>query len=37
LYTDKLKVDNPSEDEKNKKIDNIASILDQMQPLKEGD
>lgn len=37
LYTEKLKVDNPSEDEKVHKLDNIASILSQMKPLKEGD
>ncbi|MCR5835980.1 MAG: terminase small subunit [Lachnospiraceae bacterium] len=37
LYTDKMKVDNPAEDEKIKKIDNIASILGQMRPIKEGE
>ena len=37
LYTDKMKVDNPAEEEKNKKLDNIQSILNQMKPVKEGD
>lgn len=37
LYTDKLNVDNSAEEEKVKKIDNIASILNQMRPPKEGD
>ena len=37
MFTDKLQVDNPAEDEKAQKLDNIASILSQMKPLKEGD
>lgn len=37
MFTDKLQVDNPAEEEKAQKLDNIASILSQMKPLKEGD
>ncbi len=32
IFTDKLKVDNVAEEEKAKKIDNIANILEQMHP-----
>lgn len=37
LYTDKLDVNNEAEKEKAQKLDNIASILDQMKPVREGD
>lgn len=37
LYTDRLNVDNSAEKEKAQKLDNIASILSQMQPPREGD
>lgn len=37
LYTDKLDVDNRAEEEKAQKLDNIASILEQMKPIQEGD
>lgn len=37
LYTDKMKVDNESDNEKAQKLDNIASILEQMKPVKEGE
>lgn len=37
LYTDKLDVNNEAEAKKTEKLDNIASILSQMQPPKEGD
>lgn len=37
MYTDRMKVDNDAENEKVQKLDNIASILNQMKPLKEGD
>lgn len=37
LYTDKMKVDNEADNEKVQKLDNIASILNQIKPLKEGD
>lgn len=37
LYTDKFKVDDEAEKEKAQKLDNIASILKQMRPPKEGE
>lgn len=37
LYTEKLNVDNAAEKEKAQKLDNIASILEQMKPIQEGD
>lgn len=36
LFTEKLQVDNSAEVEKVKKLDNIASILEQMKPPEEG-
>lgn len=37
MFIDKIQVDNPAEEMKAEKLDNIASILIQMQPPKEGD
>lgn len=37
LYTDKLDVNNEVEEKKAEKLDNIASILAQMTPVREGD
>ena len=37
LYTDKLDVNNEAEDKKAEKLDNIASILEQIKPVREGD
>lgn len=37
MYIDKLKVDDEAEKEKAQKLDNIASILSQMKPVKEGE
>lgn len=34
LFTDKVEVDNKAEEEKNKKLDAITGILEQMQPVK---
>ena len=37
LYTDKLDVNNEAEEKKAEKLDNIASILEQIKPVREGD
>lgn len=37
LYTDKLDVNNEAEEKKAEKLDNIASILEQMKPVGKGD
>lgn len=37
LYTDKLDVNNEAEEKKAEKLDNIASILEQIRPVREGD
>ena len=37
LYTDKLDVNNEAEEKKTEKLDNIASILEQIKPVREGD
>lgn len=37
LYTDKLDVNNEAEEKKAEKLDNIASILAQMTPVREGE
>ncbi len=37
LYTDKLDVNNEAEEKKAEKLDNIASILKQIKPVREGD
>lgn len=37
LYTDKVDVNNEAEEKKAKKLDNIASILEQIKPVREGD
>lgn len=37
LYTDKIDVNNEAEEKKAEKLDNIASILAQMTPVREGE
>ena len=37
LYTDKVDVNNEAEEKKAEKLDNIASILEQIKPIREGD
>lgn len=37
MFVDKIQVDNPAEEEKAKKLDNIANILNQIKPIKDGD
>lgn len=37
LYTDKVDVNNEAEEKKAEKLDNIASILEQMKPVGKGD
>ena len=37
LFTEKVEVDNSAEEEKAKKLDNIANILNQIKPVKDGD
>lgn len=37
LYTDKVDINNEAEEKKAKKLDNIASILEQIKPVREGD